>query len=124
MLEAILAWLGIGGTFLAYVLLSRGRVASHSNVYLALNAVGGILGGVASLLYGAWPSAASNFLWAAFSLQPAIWSLARSASPKQEGTKSLGGAQDEGLRFETVPGFPKSSTPSFMDFAAAQGKPE
>jgi hypothetical protein len=69
---AALGWLGMAGTMSAYVLLSRGRLASESLVYTLLNTVGGVLGGIASILYGAWPSVASNFLWAAIGLVSAV----------------------------------------------------
>lgn len=91
----ILGWLGMAGTFLAYVLLSRGRVSSQSNVYLWLNAVGGTLGGVGSLLYGSLPSAVSNFLWAALSLQPTVWSLVQAASQWQRSRRLSGVQRDE-----------------------------
>lgn len=65
MLAAVLGWLGTIGTFVAYVMLTRGRLTSASLRYGALNTVGGLLGGTATALYGAWPSSAANFLWAA-----------------------------------------------------------
>lgn len=65
MLAAVLGWLGTIGTFVAYIMLTRGRLTSASLRYGALNTVGGLLGGTATALYGAWPSSAANFLWAA-----------------------------------------------------------
>lgn len=53
---------------MAYVMVSRGWLAANSRRYATLNIVGGLLGGVASVLYGAWPSAASNFIWAVVGL--------------------------------------------------------
>jgi hypothetical protein len=32
--------------------------------YASMNALGGVLAGTASALYGAWPGAAANFVWA------------------------------------------------------------
>ena len=75
MLSAALGWLGMAGTFVAYLLLWRGRVASESLTYATLNAVGGLLGGTGSVLYGAWPSAASNFVWAAIGLHSIVVSV-------------------------------------------------
>jgi hypothetical protein len=71
MLAAAMGWLGTLGTFGAYVLLWRGRLDSGSLRYALLNAAGGLLGGTASALYGAWPSAASNFVWAAVAMHTA-----------------------------------------------------
>ncbi|NKX52055.1 hypothetical protein HER39_16075 [Arthrobacter deserti] len=72
MLAAVLGWLGTAGTFVAYVMLSRGWLTSESGRYAALNAAGGLMGGVGSALYGAWPSAVSNFAWAALGLHALI----------------------------------------------------
>jgi len=58
MLAAALGWLGTAGTFLAYAMLWRGRLGSESRRYATLNMVGGLMGGSAAALYGAWPSAA------------------------------------------------------------------
>jgi hypothetical protein len=68
MLAATLGWLGTVGTFVAYVLVFRGRLIADSWRYGVLNAVGGTLGGMAAVLYGAWPSAVSNFVWASVGL--------------------------------------------------------
>lgn len=65
MIAAALGWVGTVGTFVAYLAVSRGWLAGHSWRYATLNTVGGFLGGAAAVLYGAWPSAASNFIWAA-----------------------------------------------------------
>jgi len=65
MLAAALGWLGTAGTFLAYAMLWRGRLTSESRLYALLNMAGGLMAGSACALYGAWPSAASNFAWAA-----------------------------------------------------------
>lgn len=64
MLAAILGWLGTVGTFVAYVLVFRGRLIADSWRYGALNALGGTSGAIAAALYGAWPSAVSNVIWA------------------------------------------------------------
>ena len=71
MLIATLGWLGTTGTFGAYILLSRGWLASQSLTYSVLNAVGGVLAGAASAAYGAWPSVVSNLVWAAVGLHAA-----------------------------------------------------
>ncbi|WP_425458204.1 CBU_0592 family membrane protein [Aeromicrobium fastidiosum] len=68
MTAALLGWLGTAGTLAAYGLLWRGRLTSTSRRYALLNVVGGLLAGTASGLYGAWPSAASNVVWAALGL--------------------------------------------------------
>ena len=82
MVTAALGWLGMAGTFLAYVLLWKGRLSPESLAYALLNTAGGLLGGTASALYGAWPSVASNVVWALVGLQSVItaWSQ-RDASP-------------------------------------------
>lgn len=77
MLTAALGWLGMGGTFVAYLLLARGRLASESLGYALLNALGGILGGIASTLYGAWPSVASNVVWATIGIHSVVVALQR-----------------------------------------------
>lgn len=64
MMAAALGWIGTVGTFVAYLLLCRGRLLSDSLRYGLLNVSGGLLAGTAAVLYGAWPSAASNFAWA------------------------------------------------------------
>jgi hypothetical protein len=65
MIAATLGWLGTAGTFFAYLMVSRGSLAADSSRYAMLNLVGGALGGSACVVYGAWPSVASNFVWAA-----------------------------------------------------------
>lgn len=72
---AALGWIGTAGTFLAYLLLWRGRVGSESFVYALMNALGGMLAGTASVLYGAWPSAVSNFVWAAIGIHSTVTAL-------------------------------------------------
>lgn len=72
MLTAALGWLGTAGTFLAYALLWKGQLTSESRRYATLNTLGGLMGGSAAALYGAWPSAASNFAWAALGLHSMV----------------------------------------------------
>jgi ammonia channel protein AmtB len=77
MLAAVLGWLGTAGTFMAYAMLWRGRVTSDSLRYAALNALGGLMGGIACAIYGAWPSVAANFAWAALGLHSMVGTLRR-----------------------------------------------
>ena len=77
MITAALGWLGMAGTFLAYLLLWRGRVGSESMSYALLNTAGGLLGGAASAMYGAWPSVASNVVWAVVGAQSVAAAWAR-----------------------------------------------
>lgn len=72
MIAAVLGWTGTIGTFVAYLLVARGRVTAQSRKYAALNGVGGLMAAVASASYGAWPSAASNAVWAVIG----FWTLA------------------------------------------------
>lgn len=71
MLIATLGWLGTAGTFVAYLLLSRGWLAAQSLTYSVLNVTGGLLAACASAAYGAWPSVVSNLVWAAVGLHAA-----------------------------------------------------
>ena len=64
MLAAVMGWIGTLGTIGAYVMLSRGYVSPTSIRYGVLNLVGGLLGASGSAAYGAWPSVASNLVWA------------------------------------------------------------
>ena len=75
MIAAALGWIGTLGTMGAYVLLSRGRWHSTSLRYAALNGVGGLLGAAGSTLYGAWPSVASNVVWAGVAAQSVVMTL-------------------------------------------------
>ncbi|GAA1749475.1 CBU_0592 family membrane protein [Aeromicrobium alkaliterrae] len=72
MIAGMLGWLGAGGTFVAYVLVARGRLSVDSWRYAALNAVGGTMGCLASAVYGAWGSAFSNAVWAAVGLHALV----------------------------------------------------
>ena len=69
MLAAAMGWIGTLGTIGAYVMLSRGYVSPTSIRYGVLNLVGGLLGASGSAAYGAWPSVASNVVWAGVALQ-------------------------------------------------------
>ena len=71
-----LGWLGTTGTFGAYLLLSRGWLASQSLTYSMLNVIGGLLGALASAAYGAWPSVVSNVVWALVGLHAVGQALA------------------------------------------------
>jgi len=72
MLAASLGWLGTAGTFVAYLMLWRGRLTAQSRRYALLNVAGGLMAGAASASYGAWPSAFSNFVWAAVGLHSVV----------------------------------------------------
>jgi hypothetical protein len=72
MLAAALGWLGTIGTFVAYAMVWKGWLTSESRPYAALNMAGGLLGGTACVIYGAWPSAAANFAWAALGLHSMV----------------------------------------------------
>jgi hypothetical protein len=78
MLITTLGWVGTAGTFGAYLLLSRGWLASHSLTYSLLNVIGGLLAGAASATYGAWPSVVSNLVWATVGLHAAARTLLES----------------------------------------------
>jgi hypothetical protein len=83
MVAASLGWMGTIGTMLAYVLMANGRLLSTSRTYAALNVVGGVLAGLGASAYSAWPSVASNAMWAgigAWSLLTAV-RAARSPQP-------------------------------------------
>ena len=67
-LAPVLGWTGTIGTLAAYALMARGKVHARSLGYLVLNAGGGIVGAAGSVLYAAWPSVASNVVWASFAV--------------------------------------------------------
>lgn len=75
MIAVVMGWIGTVGGITAYVLLSRGTLASSSLRYAALNGLAGVMAGVASAVYGAWPSVASNALWACIAAHSAITTL-------------------------------------------------
>lgn len=84
LVAGVLGWLGTAGTFAAYLLLWRGRLASTSLTYAAMNTIGGLLAGTAGALYGAWPVVASNAVWAALGAHTLLVTLrarARRQSP-------------------------------------------
>lgn len=89
-----LGWIGTTGTFVAYLLLWRGRVGSESLVYALMNAMGGLLAGTASVLYGAWPSAVSNFVWAAIGTHSTIAALRRRFRAARPRSRSVGAVPD------------------------------
>ncbi|SDE91569.1 hypothetical protein SAMN04488581_5004 [Mycolicibacterium neoaurum] len=64
MIAATLGWFGAAGTLFAYLAVSRGWLGGKSRRYAALNITGGLMAGAAAAMYGAWPSAASNLVWA------------------------------------------------------------
>ncbi|ORA28205.1 hypothetical protein BST13_29030 [Mycobacterium aquaticum] len=104
MLAAILGWLGTVGTFVAYVLVVRGRLIADSWRYGLLNALGGTSGAIAAALYGAWPSAVSNVIWASVgfvtvaSATKTLWPVTdreeghafRTSSPAADGANGQG----------------------------------
>lgn len=80
MVAAALGWLGTVGTFVAYVLLVRGRITAGSAQYAAMNVGGGVLAGSASAVYHAWPSVASNLVWAVVGAHTLLLALRRRAA--------------------------------------------
>ncbi|MBC2640732.1 MULTISPECIES: hypothetical protein [unclassified Rhodococcus (in: high G+C Gram-positive bacteria)] len=81
MTAAVLGWVGTIGTLMAYLLANRGRLSIKSRRYAMVNAVGGVLSGTASALYGAWPSAAANFAWALVGTHALLIGVSRGPSP-------------------------------------------
>ncbi len=77
---ALLGWTGTLATFAAYVFISRGLLHTASRRYIWMNIVGGVLAGTASTMYGAWPSVASNALWAVIGVH-ALWSRSAGSRP-------------------------------------------
>ena len=75
MIAAAMGWIGTLGTISAYVMLSRGYVTAGSVRYGVLNLLGGLLGAAGSTAYGAWPSVASNLIWAGVALQSVLVTL-------------------------------------------------
>lgn len=75
MFAAALGWIGTVGTMGAYVMLTRGRWQATSVRYGVLNLLGGLLGAAGSTAYGAWPSVASNLVWAGVSLHSVLHTL-------------------------------------------------
>jgi len=75
MFAAAMGWIGTVGTMGAYVMLTRGRWNATSVRYGVLNLLGGLLGAAGSTAYGAWPSVASNLVWAGVSLHSVLGTL-------------------------------------------------
>jgi hypothetical protein len=75
MFAAAMGWIGTVGTMGAYVMLTRGRWQATSVRYGVLNLLGGLLGAAGSTAYGAWPSVASNLVWAGVSLHAVLGTL-------------------------------------------------
>lgn len=84
MLTATMGWIGTAGTFTAYLLVGRGRLDASSLLYSSLNAVGGLLGGIACVACGAWPSVFSNAVWSAVGMY-GVWSALRSGQVGPDG---------------------------------------
>ena len=84
MIAAALGWIGTVGTFVAYLLLCRGRLLADSLRYGVLNVFGGLLAGTAAVLYGAWPSAASNFAWALIGMVSVFTAVKRISTGRVE----------------------------------------
>lgn len=91
MIAAVLGWVGTVGLLATYVLVSRGRLAVTSLKYVSVNAVGGLLAGTASALYGAWPGAASNYVWAAVALHTLVVCLRGRMADRRLSVASLEG---------------------------------
>jgi hypothetical protein len=72
MFATAMGWIGTVGTISAYVLLTRGYLNAGSVRYGVLNLLGGLLGAAGSTAYGAWPSVASNLIWAGVALQSVL----------------------------------------------------
>jgi hypothetical protein len=75
MLTAAMGWIGTIGSIAAYLMLSRGQLRATSLRYAALNGTAGVLAGSASAVYGAWPSAVSNLVWALIAVHSAVTTL-------------------------------------------------
>ena len=96
MTAAVLGWVGTIGTMTAYILQSNGRLVSTSRTYAAMNVCGGLLGGSSAMLYAAWPSFASNLVWAGVG----VWGLitsSRGSTRTRPTLVSEGVARDLGL---------------------------
>jgi hypothetical protein len=83
MIAAVLGWVGTIGLLATYLLVSRGRLAVSSLEYASMNAFGGLLAGTASALYGAWPSAAANYVWAVVGIHTLALCLRRKLVRRQ-----------------------------------------
>jgi hypothetical protein len=63
-----LGTLGAALLLVAYVLVSRKKIAGDSRAYQALNVVGSVVLAVYAFLLGAWPSMGLNIVWALIGL--------------------------------------------------------
>jgi len=79
LIAAALGWVGTVGTFVAYILLVRGRITAASTSYAAMNLGGSVFAGTASFVYHAWPSVASNVVWGAVGVHTLLVTLRRRA---------------------------------------------
>lgn len=77
MIAAVMGWIGTVGSLSAFIMLSQGRWHATSLRYSTLNFFAAGLAGSASVVYGAWPSAASNLLWSAIACHTMIATLRR-----------------------------------------------
>lgn len=75
MIAAVMGWIGTVGSLSAFLMLSQGRWQATSLRYSTLNFFAAGLAGTASIVYGAWPSAASNLLWSAIACHTMIATL-------------------------------------------------
>lgn len=85
MIAAVLGWTGTVGTFVAYVMVTRGHLSVQSRRYAALNGIGGLLAATGSVIYGAWPSVASNVVWAAIG----FWTLVAATRERRRGLATV-----------------------------------
>jgi len=63
MIYEIIGWGGTGAIFLAYLLVSTGKIASSSKKYQLLNLFGAIGIIINSGIHGAIPSVGLNIVW-------------------------------------------------------------
>ncbi|GER22991.1 hypothetical protein NCCP1664_14870 [Zafaria cholistanensis] len=104
MLAAVLGWMGMLGTFIAYAMLCRGRLTQESFMYAALNTAGGLVGGISCALYGAWPSVVSNVAWSLVGLHSLVrmyfqrHSAAAAVPPEADGCVQLDPKAGQGGR--------------------------
>ncbi len=96
MIAAAMGWIGTLGTISAYLMLSRGYLHAASLRYAAINFLGGLLGATASVAYGAWPSVASNLVWAAVAVQSAAVELHERRTRRLAVVRHLPVAHDPG----------------------------
>lgn len=87
MIAATLGWAGMLGTLGAYLMLTRGRLASTSLTYGLINVAGGAFAGAAAIMYGAWPNAASGLIWAAVAAHASFPLLRARLQPALAGSR-------------------------------------